>query len=60
MSFKKMYAHSGGCILINKNSSCKLANLDFNIKKLTTSDYGCGFQAYCGLNGDSFLDYHGG
>ncbi|XP_064632604.1 tryptophanase-like [Lineus longissimus] len=60
MSFKKMYAHSGGAILINKASPFlqdkELEKLDALIKMQTTADYGNGYHSYAGLTGASMVE----
>lgn len=59
MSFKKMYSHAGGGILINKTSSRlsgKLYKLDRSIKRQTTTDYGNGYRSYSGLTGGNMVE----
>jgi hypothetical protein len=54
ISFKKIYSHGGGGILINKNSKIlnnKIKFIDRSIKNLTTADYGNGFDSYSGTTG---------
>ena len=60
MSFKKMYAHCGGGILINKDSKIlnekTLKGIDFTIKRMTTTDYGNGYRSYSGLTGEGMIE----
>lgn len=54
ISFKKNYSHSGGGIMINKSSkllASVLDKIDGSIKRLTTVDYGNGFNSYSGMTG---------
>lgn len=60
-SAKKMYAHSGGGILLNSNSPVwanadKLEAASTAIKELTTVTYGNGFDSYCGLTGRGMIE----
>jgi len=60
MSFKKMYSHAGGGILINRDSPVLtksiLEKLDASIKRQTTTDYGNGYRSYSGLTGESMVE----
>jgi tryptophanase len=60
MSFKKMYAHMGGGILINRDSKIlnakTLKGIDFTIKRMTTTDYGNGYRSYSGLTGEGMIE----
>ncbi|MDO8660425.1 MAG: beta-eliminating lyase-related protein [Candidatus Woesearchaeota archaeon] len=60
LSYKKMYAHSGGAILLNKSSkklSSKFAEIESLIQKETTVEYGLGFGAgYSGLTGIEMIE----
>ena len=58
ISFKKIYSHGGGGILLNKNSKIladKINLIDKHIKQLTTADYGNGFDSYSGITGEVIL-----
>jgi hypothetical protein len=55
ISFKKIYSHGGGGILVNRNSkilSGKIDLIDRGIKNATTADYGNGFDSYSGITGE--------
>ncbi len=60
LSFKKIYSHSGGAILINKNSKMfskeEINVMDTTIKRLTTIFYGNGFNSYSGKTGRDILE----
>ncbi|MCX6778330.1 MAG: beta-eliminating lyase-related protein [Candidatus Micrarchaeota archaeon] len=64
VSFKKMYAHSGGAIFVNKekvfrgaeSAAVPAAELGKLIQKLTTVNYGCGFDSYAGLTGGGMIE----
>ena len=60
MSFKKMYSHAGGGILVNRNSSVlsesTVKKLDASIKRQTTTDYGNGYRSYSGLTGEAMVE----
>ena len=60
MSFKKMYAHCGGGIMVNKESKIlnekQIKGIDTSIKVITTNDYGNGFFSYSGLTGDGMIE----
>lgn len=60
MSFKKMFAHCGGGILINKDSNIlsqhHIAQIDQTIKRQTTTDYGNGYRSYSGLTGEGMIE----
>ncbi|MFA6072605.1 MAG: beta-eliminating lyase-related protein [Candidatus Woesearchaeota archaeon] len=64
ISFKKIYSHSGGGILINKNSSILTAkdrmSMDGIIKRSTTVNYGNGFNSYSGLTGEGMVEIMSG
>lgn len=50
-----MYSHGGGGILVNRNSILLHENIyqiDREIKKATTADYGNGFDSYSGITGE--------
>ncbi|MFA5382661.1 MAG: beta-eliminating lyase-related protein [Candidatus Micrarchaeia archaeon] len=59
LSFKKIYSHSGGGILLNRNSKLILDKIDQirkDIKEKTTVFYGNGFDSYCGLTGIEMIE----
>lgn len=60
MSFKKMYSHAGGGILVNRDSTAlsqtNIKKLDASIKRQTTTDYGNGYRSYSGLTGDAMVE----
>ena len=60
MSFKKMYSHAGGGILINRDSTrlsqAIMKKLDASIKRQTTTDYGNGYRSYSGLTGEAMVE----
>jgi len=60
MSFKKMYSHAGGSILVNRASpvlsEAVLQRLDRSIKRQTTTDYGNGYRSYSGLTGEAMVE----
>lgn len=59
ISFKKIYSHGGGGILINKNSKIlgdSLTILEKSIKKQTTTEYGNGFDSYSGIIGETMVE----
>jgi tryptophanase len=59
VSFKKMYSHSGGGILINRNSEIlqnQIDNFGLAIKELTTVVYGNGFDSYSGRTGRDMIE----
>jgi len=60
ISFKKMYSHSGGAILINKKSEIftkqEIEIMDTTIKRLTTIFFGNGFNSYSGKTGEDILE----
>lgn len=60
LSFKKMYSHSGGAILINRKSNIltlqQIELMDKIIKRTTTVVYGNGFSSYSGLTGEGMIE----
>ena len=59
ISFKKIYAHNGGGIFLNKNSPFLGANLEEvsqEISKITTVVYGNGFESYSGTTADTMIE----
>jgi hypothetical protein len=63
MSFKKIYSHGGGGILVNKNSKIlagKIDLIDRGIKNATTADYGNGFDSYSGITGEEIIEIMSG
>ena len=59
ISFKKIYAHNGGGIFLNKNSpvlGAKWETLSHEISKLTTVMYGNGFESYSGTTADTMME----
>ena len=60
ISLKKMYAHSGGVILINHDSKVlskeQVKAMGESIKGQTTTDYGNGFRSYSGLTGEGLVE----
>jgi len=60
MSLKKMYAHCGGAILINRNSKVltqdQITAMGASIRRQTTTDYGNGYRSYSGLMGDGMVE----
>eukprot|EP00356_Strombidium_inclinatum_P005662 CAMPEP_0170492586 /NCGR_PEP_ID=MMETSP0208-20121228/12468_1 /TAXON_ID=197538 /ORGANISM="Strombidium inclinatum, Strain S3" /LENGTH=247 /DNA_ID=CAMNT_0010768353 /DNA_START=912 /DNA_END=1655 /DNA_ORIENTATION=- len=60
MSLKKMYAHCGGAILVNRNSKVlseqQIEAMGVTIKRQTTTDYGNGYRSYSGLMGDGMVE----
>ena len=58
MSFKKMYSDCGGAVLITKKSDIvggKLEEVRKTIMQRTTTNYGNGFDSYCGLTGEGMI-----
>ncbi len=59
ISFKKIYSHSGGGILINKKSKILSKNIEDirnKIREETTVLYGNGFNSYCGITGIEMIE----
>jgi len=60
ISFKKMFSHCGGGILINCVSSIlkqhHIVQIDQTIKRQTTTDYGNGYRSYSGLTGEGMIE----
>jgi len=60
ISFKKMYSHSGGAILINKGSKLigeeVRESLDRRIKRDLTEIYGNGYDSYAGRTGRDMIE----
>ncbi|MCX6769190.1 MAG: beta-eliminating lyase-related protein, partial [Candidatus Micrarchaeota archaeon] len=59
ISFKKIYAHNGGGIFINKNSpviGAKWEAASSEISALTTVMYGNGFNSYSGTTADTMIE----
>jgi tryptophanase len=60
VSYKKIYSHTGGGILLNTESRIigdALPRIGAEIQKLTTTFYGLGFnKGYCGLTGIELIE----
>jgi tryptophanase len=60
VSYKKMYAHSGGGILLRKDSSLiepYIGSVKKHVQEVTTTGYGLGFDAgYSGLTGMEMIE----
>ncbi len=59
LSFKKMYAHTGGGILVNRQGRLlkgKREEFGEVIKRTTTVLYGCGYDSYCGVTGAGMIE----
>ncbi len=59
ISFKKVYSHSGGGILVNKDSKLLEGNVEklgLAIKEMTTVIYGNGFDSYSGRTGMDMIE----
>lgn len=55
-----MFSHTGGGILVNRNSKtldeATIKAIDHSIKRQTTREYGNGFQSYSGLTGETMIE----